>query len=92
MRRVVNTKPWPLYLRERPGAHCLEGWMSLRAGCGKSRPPRFDPRTVQPVAIAIPTAHASSTYNHKTGYSFSTTEMLNVVSKQSALTVVGFED
>jgi hypothetical protein len=45
---------WPLYFRERPGTHCIGGWVGLRAGldrCGKSRLlPRFDPRTVQPVA------------------------------------------
>jgi hypothetical protein len=43
-----------LYPRERPGTHCIGGWMGPRAGldgCGKSRPPlRFDRRTVQPVA------------------------------------------
>jgi len=51
---VVNDAPRPLYLRERPGTHCTEGWVGPRAGldrCGKSRPPPgFDPRTVQPVA------------------------------------------
>ena len=40
--------------RERPGTHCIGGWVGPRAGldgCGKSRPPPgFDPRTVQPVA------------------------------------------
>ena len=39
---------------ERPGTHCMGGWVGPRAGldgCGKSRPPlRYDPRTVQPVA------------------------------------------
>ena len=24
---VVNTKPWPLYPQERPGTHCIGGWM-----------------------------------------------------------------
>jgi hypothetical protein len=51
---VVNATPRPLYPRERPGIHCVRGWVGLRAGldgCGKSRsPPGFDPRTVQPVA------------------------------------------
>jgi hypothetical protein len=51
---VVNATPRPLYLRERPGALCVGGWVSPRAGldgCGKSRPPPgFDPRTVQPLA------------------------------------------
>ena len=40
--------------RERPGTHCIGGWVGPRAGldrCGKSRPPPgLDPRTVQPVA------------------------------------------
>ena len=39
---------------ERPGTHCIGGWVGPRAGldgCGKSRlPPGFDARTVQPVA------------------------------------------
>jgi hypothetical protein len=51
---VVNATPRLLYLRERPGTHCIGGWVGPRAGldgCGKSRPPPgFDPRTVQPVA------------------------------------------
>jgi len=46
--------PAALYPRKRPGTHCTGGWVGPRAGldrCGKSRPhPRFDPRTVQPVA------------------------------------------
>ena len=51
---VVNATPRPLYPRESPGTRCIGGWLGLRAGlegCGKYRPPpRFDPRTVQPVA------------------------------------------
>ena len=51
---MVNGTPQPLYSRERPGNHCIVGWVGLRAGldeCEKSRPqPGFDPRTVQPVA------------------------------------------
>ena len=38
---------------KRPGTHCIGGWVGPRAGldrCVKSRPPGFDPRTVQPVA------------------------------------------
>ena len=34
--------PRPLYPRERPGTHCMGGWVDPRAGldgCGKSRPP-----------------------------------------------------
>ena len=45
----VNATPRPLYPRERPGTHCIGGWVGLR--CGKSRPPPgFDAGTVQPVA------------------------------------------
>ena len=40
--------------RNRPGTHCIGGWVGTRAcldGCGKYRPPPgFDPRTVQPAA------------------------------------------
>jgi len=40
--------------REIPGTDCIGGWVGLRAGldrCGKCRPPpKFDPRTAQPVA------------------------------------------
>ena len=39
---VVNATPRPLYPRERPGTHCIGGWVGPRAGlngCGKSRPP-----------------------------------------------------
>jgi hypothetical protein len=48
--------PAALYPRERPGTHCTGGWVVPRAGLDRweeSRPtplPRFDPRTVQPVA------------------------------------------
>jgi hypothetical protein len=46
--------PAALPPRERPGTHCIGGWVGPRAGldgCGKFRPPPgFDPRTVQPVA------------------------------------------
>ena len=50
---MVNATPGRC--RERPGTHCIGGWVGPRAGldgCGKSRPPPtgFDPRTVQPLA------------------------------------------
>jgi len=42
-----------VYPRERPGTHCIGGWVGPRGGldgCRKSRrPPGFDPRIVQPV-------------------------------------------
>jgi len=44
--------PALLYLRERPGTHCTEGWVGPRAGLDgrKITPPLgFDSRTVQPV-------------------------------------------
>ena len=66
---VVNAKPQPLYPRERPGTHCIGGWLGGPQGrSGRVRKilptPGFDPRTVQPVASrytdwAIP-AHACS--------------------------------
>ena len=44
--------------RKRHGTRCIGGWVGPRAGldrCGKiSPPPRFDPRTVQPVASRYP--------------------------------------
>jgi hypothetical protein len=55
----------------RPGTHCIGGWVGPRAGldgCEKSRPPPgFDPRTVQPVAsrytdYAIPLEPVLSEY------------------------------
>jgi hypothetical protein len=50
---VGSIMPWLLYPRERPGTHCIGGWVGPRAGLdrGKISPPLgFDPRTVQPVA------------------------------------------
>jgi len=37
---VVNGTPRPLYHRERPGTHCIGGWVGVRTGLdgfGKSR-------------------------------------------------------
>ena len=54
MRSVVNTTPRPIYPRELSGTHFIGGWMGPRDGQDgyeKSRPPpRFYPRTVEPVA------------------------------------------
>jgi hypothetical protein len=39
---MVNATPRPFLPLERPGTHCIGGWVVLRAGldrCGKSRPP-----------------------------------------------------
>ena len=39
-----------LYPQERPGTHCTGGWVGRSGQVRKiSPPPRFDPRTVQPV-------------------------------------------
>jgi hypothetical protein len=38
-----HATPLPLYPRERPGTHCIGGWVGPRAGldgCGKSHPHR----------------------------------------------------
>ena len=38
---VVNATPWPLYPLERPGTHCVGGWVGPSSGLdgrGKSRP------------------------------------------------------
>ena len=37
---VVNATARPIYLLEKPGTHCMGGWVGLRAGSngfGKSR-------------------------------------------------------
>ena len=48
---VINATPRPFYPRERPGTHCMGGWVGRFGQVRKiSPPPRFDPRTVQPVA------------------------------------------
>jgi hypothetical protein len=51
---VVNATPWPLYPREKPGTHCIGGWVGPMAcldGSRKSRPPPgFDSQTFQSVA------------------------------------------
>ena len=72
---VANATSRPLYPRERPGTHCIGGWVGPIADvnrCGKSRPPPgFDPRTVQPVGSrytdwAIPGRTVSSCRHSKT--------------------------
>jgi hypothetical protein len=55
--RGQHHAPAALYPREKPGTHCTGGWVGHRASldrCGKYFPPRFDPRTVQPVASRYP--------------------------------------
>jgi hypothetical protein len=51
---VINATLRSVYPLERPGTHCIGGWVGPRADldrCGKSRPPSgLDPQTVQPVA------------------------------------------
>jgi hypothetical protein len=56
---IVNVTPRPLYPRERPGSHCVGGWVGPSAGldgCGKSHHPTpsgFDPWTVLPEASRL---------------------------------------
>jgi len=48
--------PWLLYPSERPGTHCTEGWVGLRAsldGCGKFISLSFEPETVHPIASGL---------------------------------------
>ena len=48
---VVNAISRALDPRERPGTHCVRGWVGPRAGLENLAPHSgFDPRTVQPVA------------------------------------------
>jgi hypothetical protein len=47
---VVNAIPRPLYPRERPGTHCMGGWVSRGQVQKISPSPGFNPQTVQPVA------------------------------------------
>jgi hypothetical protein len=62
--------PRPLYPWERPGTYCIGGHVGPRAtldGCGKSRPPGFDLRTIQPVAsryIDWPIHPSNISYNY----------------------------
>ena len=58
---------------ERPGTHCICGWVGTTAGldgCGKSRPPPgIDPRSAQPVTSrytdwAIPAQALGNTINN----------------------------
>jgi hypothetical protein len=57
---VVNATPRPLYPPERPGTHCIGGWVGPRSGldrCGKSRLHRNSiPGPSSPQQVAIPTA------------------------------------
>jgi hypothetical protein len=50
---VINATPRPLYPQERPGTHCIGGWVDPRAGldaCGNLASTGVRPRTVQPLA------------------------------------------
>ena len=62
---VVNARPKPFYPRERPGTHCIWGWVGPRAGldrCGKSRPHWHSiPGPSSSYRVAIPTELSRST-------------------------------
>jgi hypothetical protein len=50
---VVSAMAWPLNPQERPGIHCLGGWVGPRAvlhGVQKMSPLGFDLWIIQPVA------------------------------------------
>ena len=51
---VVNVTARPLYPQERPGTHCIGGWVGPQGRSGRvkkiSPPPGFDPWTVHPIA------------------------------------------
>jgi hypothetical protein len=57
---------------KRPGTHCIGGSVGPRSGldgCGKYRPPpRFDPRTVQPVASRYTDWAIRLTYTPRSGW------------------------
>ena len=57
---VVTATPRPLHPRERPGTHCIGGWVGLRAGLdgyGKFRPNQESiPGPSSPQQVATPTA------------------------------------
>jgi len=54
---MVIAKSRKLYTRERSGTHCMGGWVDNRAGLDGREiprpPPGFDPRTVQPIEVAM---------------------------------------
>jgi len=56
---VVCAIPRPLCARDRPGTHCIGGWVDPRdglAGCRKSHPPPgFNPAPSSSYRFAIPT-------------------------------------
>ena len=48
MGRVANATPRPLYTRERPGTHCIGGWVGLRAGWTGAE--NLDPKGIRSLA------------------------------------------
>jgi len=66
---VVNATTRPLYPQERPGTHCIGGWVGRRAGldgCGKSCPHRDSiPRPSIPSRVAITTELSRPTTRSK---------------------------
>ena len=66
--------PAALYPRERPGTHCIGGWVGPSAGLdgrGKSRPHRDSiPGPSSPYRVAIPTELSRRTLNTKTNQNY----------------------
>ena len=69
MEWVVRTTPRPLYPREVPGTHCIEGWVGPRTGldgCGKSHAHRDSiPGPSSSYQVAIATELSVNNYNCK---------------------------
>jgi hypothetical protein len=64
---MINAMPWPRYRRERPGTHCIGGWVVPRGGLdGVRKIPStsgFDSWSVQPVASRYPGLFVFVNYN-----------------------------
>jgi hypothetical protein len=84
---VVNATPRPLYPRERPGTHCTEGWVGLKAGldrCGKSRPhrdsiPGLQRHTRTVVSAGLPRPEDTTPYTQNMNTQFSTNDFINIL-------------
>jgi hypothetical protein len=62
---VVNASPRPLYPWERPGTHCIGGWVCPRFaqdGCGKSL--LFRDSIPSPWRVAVPDTLSRSTFGY----------------------------
>ena len=60
---VVDATSRLLYPRERPGTHCIGGWVGPGRVRKISPPPGFNSRTVQPVATRYTVCAIPARYN-----------------------------